>query len=144
MTSKTAASTMLRLGDYGTLNVTSSKPDSFLYMIDTDSNSKLGGNVFCVNGVNAFANLGGVVTLEGNNVFGAGLGYSAELLDNGTEKVAARTWADCVLVQGGVNYWRYDNVGNFNKYEETLLGFSEIYDFVLPENTYKCTWKYDN
>lgn len=273
VTSKTAASTMLRVGDYGTLNVTSSKPDAFLYMIDMDSNSKLGGNIFCVNGVNALANLGGVVsvkgntypgsnistfsscfvdtrgegtvgfncdggqhfaniadwagfinprngtgtitiknsdilidknenlihsedsraslylencliyrldgtdkymfnqalasvtikncktnysmvasaesgngvvTLEGNNVFGAGFGYSAELLANGTGKVAARTHADCVLVQGGVNYWRYDNVGNFNKYEETLLGFGEIYDFVLPENTYKCTWKYYN
>lgn len=272
-TSKSVVATMFGAGSYGTLNITSSKPDAFLYMIDEDTNSTQGGNIFAVNGVGALVNFGaavsvkdvvypgsnistfsscfvdvrgegtigfncdggqhfaniadwkgfinprsgdgvvtvknadilvdrnntlihsedaatslymencliyrldgtakylfnevhaditfkdcvtnyslvaegasseGIVTLEGNNIFGAGIGFEASLLKNGEGKMAARTNVDCTLVQGGVDYWRYDNSGMFNKLEESLASFGDAYAIVTLEETFECRWEYDD
>lgn len=272
VTSKNSASTMFSTGNYATLNVTSSEPDAFLYMIDESSNSTQGGNIFSVNGIGAVTNLGGavslkgetypganistfsscfvdvrgeqtvgfncdggrhfaniadwkgfinprsgsgtvtiknadilidrnnnlihsedanstlymenclifrldgtpkamfndvhaditfkncktnyslvadgtfrdcIVNLEGENIFGAELGFNYQLLKNGEEKTAARTNTDCVLSQGGSEYWRYDNSGMFKKLYESLSGFGEAFAIVESERTYKCVWEYD-
>lgn len=263
---------MIAAKDYSTVNVTSSKPDAFLYMIDTASNSTKGGNVFHVSGKDAlmrvggnvtlkgekypgsnistfsscfadvrregtvgfdcdggqhFANIAdwlgfitprngsgtitiknanilvegnstlihseesstslylencliirldgstkymfnqiqssvvikncvtnysmvaqnasatGIVTLEGKNVFGAGLGFDANLLKDGAGKIAARTNASVELVQGGKGFWRYDNAGNFNKLQQTVPELNDAYEIVSAEDTFSCTWQYD-
>ena len=45
-TSKSLVATMIGAKDYATINVTSSKPDAFLYMIDVATGSTQGGNIF--------------------------------------------------------------------------------------------------
>lgn len=277
-TSKSLVATMIGAKDYATINVTSSKPDAFLYMIDVATGSTQGGNIFSSIGVDALINVGGcvlldgvrypgsnistfsscfadarenasvdfpnggsincdggqhfanvadwlgfitprsgngtvtiknadilvdqnntlihsedsssklylenclivrldgtakhmfnqihssvvikncitnysfvaqnaasagVVTLEGNNVFGAGLGFSPELLADGEGKVAARTNVVPELAQGGKEFWRYDNAGRFNKLSESLPEFGDAYSFVAASETFSCTWEYD-
>lgn len=274
-TSKDLVSTMLAARDHATLNVTSSKPDAFIYMIDNASNSTKGGNIFSSIGIDALINVGGcvslkeqkypgsnistfsscfvdvrnmgtvgfncdggqhfaniadwlgfitprsgngtvtiknadilvgentalihtqdssthlylenclivridgstrylfnqihsdvtmkncvtnysivaqnastagVLTLEGKNVFDAGLGFDKSLLKNADDKdkIMARTGADVELVQGGKSFWRYDNVGRFNKLHEELPVLKEAYTLVSQDETRHCTWQYDN
>ncbi len=271
-TSKSAVSSMICAKDYGTVNVTSSKPGAFLYMIDVDTGSTQGGNLFSVIGLDALINFGGVVelkgetypgsnistfsscfvdmrekgtigfncdggqhfaniadwmgyisprtgdgtisiknadilvdrnssliyslepgttlyienchiirldgttqylfnqvrgdvhlknvktnyslaaqnggdagivTLEGDNIFGAGFGFDSELLADGEGILAARTKVENALVQGGVDYWRFDNTGNLNKLQETIGDFGDAYAIVKYDEAYRCTWKYD-
>ena len=84
----------------------------------------------------------GVVTLEGNNVFGAGMGFTPELISGDSAPVAARTNPDLKLV-GGDNVWMYDNFGRFNKLEVTLPAFDDAYVFVPVDETFRCTWQYN-
>ncbi|MBQ3015496.1 MAG: hypothetical protein IJD79_01810 [Clostridia bacterium] len=84
-----------------------------------------------------------LVTLEGENIFGAGFGFDSNLLVDGEGKTPARTSLKCELVQGGVDYWRYDNSGRFNKLQESITDFGDAFVFVPRSETFKCTWQYD-
>lgn len=271
-TSKNLVSTMFGARDFATLNVTSSKPDAFLYMIDTDTNSSAGGNIFSSIGVNALINVGGcvslkgerypgsnistyssclvdirntgtigfncdggrhfaniadwlgfitprsgngtitiknadilvdrntsfiyseestptvylencliarldgeaqplfgqmlahaiikdcvtnyslatsktssngIVTLEGRNVFGMGLGFASELIGGAEGRINARVRGELQLVGGGKEFYRYDNAGTFNKLQQTLPELGSACTFVSFDETVGCTWQYD-
>ena len=80
--SKTNSSTMFIARNYTTINVTSSKPDAFLYMVDLDTNSTQGGNLFSPRGEGALINLGGAVSLKGEVYPGSNITtYSACFVD---------------------------------------------------------------
>ena len=272
-TSKNLVSTMIGARAYSTVNVTSSRPGAFMYMVDIDTNSRAGGNIFSVNGTDAlinfggcvslkgekypgsnistfsssfidlrgygtlgfncdggrhFANIsdwlgyitprngngtitiknadilvdqnssliyseessptlylencliarldgidqplfgqilasvvikdcvtnysiaaakpssGGVVTLEGRNVFGTGLGFAAELIKNAEGNTDARVNGVFELVDGGKQFQGYDNTGTFNALSRTLPELKSACTFTSSDETFECIWQYDN